>query len=189
MHHTVQYGGLHSLLTGSTVDDYNILNGFVSISNLDSLDSIHDFVIGVSQALAKHNMFAVQVSRRAGADKELGSVGVTSSVGHAQKAQFIVLPGEVLICKFLAVDALSPSAVVSGEVSALDHEIFDHSVELGTLVSVSILSGTQLTEVPAGFGSGVIIQLEGHPLYWVVAVLDIKETVGHFEDVVGYFLT
>lgn len=153
-----------TLLNGSTVDDYNILYGFVSTSNRDFLDSIHECVIGISQALAKDNMFAIQVTRLAGADKELGSVGVFASVGHAQKAQFIVLPGEVLIFKFLAVDALSPSAVSSGEVSALDHEIFDHSVELGTLVSISILSGTQLTEVPAGFGSDVIIQLKFHRL-------------------------
>ena len=54
---------------------------------------------------------------------------------------------EVLIGDLLAVDRLSASAVTVGEVSTLDHEALDDTVESRSLVSEALLAGRKSTEV------------------------------------------
>lgn len=53
------------------------------------------------------------------ADEELRAIGSWSSIGHGQDARSSVPEGEVLILKLVAVDGLSTSSVVVGEVTAL----------------------------------------------------------------------
>ena len=50
-------------------------------------------------------------------------------------------------CLLGAVDALASGAVVVGEVTALAHEVTDHTVEARALVAKAGLSSAQLTEV------------------------------------------
>ena len=54
---------------------------------------------------------------------------------------------EVLIPELLAENALSASAVVVGEVAALQHEVGNHSVERAALESEAPLSSAQSSEV------------------------------------------
>ena len=63
------------------------------------------------------------------ADKELGSVGVRSSIGHGQCPWFSVIQFEVLVGELLPVDAPSASTVVVGEVAALTHEVRNDTME------------------------------------------------------------
>jgi hypothetical protein len=56
-----------------------------------------------------------------------------------------VLELEVLIGEFLAIDRLATSAVSVGEVAALDHEVLDDTVEGRTLISKTLLTGSQGT--------------------------------------------
>lgn len=81
------------------------------------------------------------------ADEELASVGVGSSVGHGKNSWTSVLEMEVLILEFVSVDGLSSSSVVVSEVTSLAHEIVDDTVERGSLVSKSLLSCAQSSEV------------------------------------------
>lgn len=62
-------------------------------------------------------------------DEELRSVCVSSGIGHTEKTLFGVLQLEVLVRKLVPVDRLSTSAIALGEVSSLDHEVFDDSVK------------------------------------------------------------
>ena len=80
-----------------------------------------------------------------GGNEELRSVGVLSRVGHAQKSGTSVLQLEVLVGKLLAVYRLSTGSVALGEVSSLDHERLDDTVELGALVAEALLAGCQCT--------------------------------------------
>lgn len=57
---------------------------------------------------------------------------------------------EVLVRELCAVDALATSAITLGEVSALDHELFDHSVEGGAFVAEALLASGQSSEVLGG---------------------------------------
>jgi hypothetical protein len=62
-------------------------------------------------------------------DEELRSVRVPSGIGHAEKSLLGMLQLKVLIRKLVPVYRLSTSAVAFREVSTLDHEVFNDSVE------------------------------------------------------------
>lgn len=62
---------------------------------------------------------------------------------------------EVLIGELVAVDALAPGAVTLGKVTALDHELLDHTVEGGALVAKVLLAGSEGTEVLSGLAQVV----------------------------------
>ena len=54
---------------------------------------------------------------------------------------------EVLVWELLPVNALAARPITIREVSTLNHELFDHTVECRTLVSIALLAGCKGTEV------------------------------------------
>lgn len=88
---------------------------------------------------------------------------------------------EVLISELVAVDGLTSISVeilqVSpqlfrpyGDVSSLEHEVGDDSVEDGVLVAqintrlaLSLLSSAQASEVLGGLGDDIVVQLDAQP--------------------------
>jgi hypothetical protein len=56
-----------------------------------------------------------------------------------------VLELEVFIGELLAVDGFAASSVTVGEVTALNHELLDDTVEGRALVSIAVLASRQLT--------------------------------------------
>lgn len=93
-------------------------------------------------------------------DKELGSVGVGTGVGHRHDSRSGVLQGEVFILEFVSVDGFASSAVMVGEVTALAHEVGDDTVECGALVTVALLAGAQSAEVFASLGNNIGAKLK-----------------------------
>lgn len=58
-----------------------------------------------------------------------GNVRVGAGVGHGEEEWAIVPQLEVLVGKLLAIDRLASSAIASGEVAALEHEVGNNAVE------------------------------------------------------------
>jgi len=112
-------------------------------------------------------------------DKELGSVRVRASVGHGQQASFFVPELKVLVTEFLAVDGLATGAIVSGEITALKHELRDHTVETGACIAEAILASRELSEVSCGFGDFVVKQLENDSTSRLTVDGDVEVDVGH----------
>lgn len=81
--------------------------GALALNLLDEVLALDD--------LAEDDVLAVEPRGDDGGDEELGSVGVGSGVGHRQEEGLVVLELEVLIGELVAVDRLSTSAVVVGE--------------------------------------------------------------------------
>lgn len=77
-------------------------------------------------------MLAVEPVGLDGAEEELRAVGVWAGVGHGENAWASVLEREVLVGELFAVDRLAAGTVTLGEVTALAHEVCDHSVERGS---------------------------------------------------------
>lgn len=71
-------------------------------------------------------------------------------VGHAENALLGVLELEVLVGELLSVDGLSTSSIAVGEVTTLDHEVLDDTVEGRALISEALLAGSQSAEVLSG---------------------------------------
>lgn len=95
-------------------------------------------------------MPVVQPGSLNSSNKELGSIGVGSCVGHGQNTRSSVLEGKVFILEFGTVDGPSSSAIVVGEVTTLAHEVGNDTVEGGPLVSITLFSSAEGTEIFAG---------------------------------------
>lgn len=67
---------------------------------------------------------------------------------------------EVLIGELLAVDGLATSAVATGEVTTLEHELGDDTVEGRALVSEALVALAQLNEVLGGLWDDVVVEVE-----------------------------
>lgn len=85
-----------------------------------------------------------------GGDEELRTVGVGSGVGHGQQSRLGVLELEVLIGELVTVDGLSTGTVSVGEVTTLQHEVGDDSVEGRSGVAETLFTGAQGSEVGGG---------------------------------------
>jgi hypothetical protein len=85
---------------------------------LNSLNDIHTLNYGTEDGV-----LTIEPGGLDGADEELGSVGVGTSVGHGEDTGASVLEGEVLISELLTVDGLTTGTVTAGEVTTLKHEL------------------------------------------------------------------
>lgn len=50
--------------------------------------------------------------------------------------------------------------VATSEITSLEHELRDHSMELGSLVSEAIFPGTEVLEIPARVGGDLVVQFK-----------------------------
>jgi hypothetical protein len=70
-----------------------------------------------------------------GGNEELRSISVFASISHGQPSGSVVLQLEVLIVKLVSIDGFAACSITASEVTALDHEVADDTVELAPLVS------------------------------------------------------
>jgi hypothetical protein len=128
-----------------------------------------------------------------GSNEELRSIGVLSCVGHAQKTLLAVLQLEVLILELGSVDyqssastlpsflpvkdkrtRFSSGAITLCEISSLDHEVLDDSVECRALVSKILLSRGQSTEVLYSLGNRLSIETHHNATEGFITMGDVE---------------
>src|SRR6266850_1645794 len=104
-----------------------------------ALDRVHD--VHPLGDLAEHGVDAVEMALRRMTDEELAAAGVLAGVRHRER------PGDVLVRVLLrfALDRVPGTARADGApaglrvgVAALDHEVRDHTVELGPIVEARV---------------------------------------------------
>lgn len=79
----------------------------------------------------------------------------------------------------IALTGLATGAVALGEVTALDHELLDDTVEGRVLVAVTLLASSKGTEVLDGLGDGLAVETDDDTAQILVAMLDVeKDLVG-----------
>ena len=76
-------------------------------------------------------MFTIQPGCFHSSDEKLRRIRIWASVGHRNDSS-AVRNGKALIGKSASINGVASLSVVSGKIAALDHEILDHSVELGS---------------------------------------------------------
>lgn len=69
---------------------------------------------------------------------------------------------------------LSTSAIMVGEVSTLDHESLNDTVEGRPLVSKVLLASRQRSEVLDGLGNGLAVQPHHDAAHGLVAMADVE---------------
>jgi len=127
----------------------------LATGELDGSDDLVRLDIALGNA-AKDDVLAIKPGGDDSGDKKLRAVGVGASVGHGQQERTVVPELEVLVGKLLAIDGLAAGAVATSKVTALKHEIWDHTVELGALVSKALLACAESTEVLGRLGNNVV---------------------------------
>jgi hypothetical protein len=96
-----------------------------------------------------------------------------------------VLVGELLTIDGLATGALNMSVmflwsdhvytyVATGEVTTLEHEVGDHTVELGAGVTKALLSGAESAEVLCSFGNDIVEELKVDATRLLYRTISIK---------------
>jgi hypothetical protein len=125
--------------------------------SLDLLHDLHGLLIG---NLTEDDVLAIEPRGDNGGDEELGAVGVGTSVGHGEETGLVVLVDEVLIGELLTVDGATTGTVVAGEVTTLEHELGDDTVEGRALVTLTLGLGAELTEVAGGLGDVLLEEVE-----------------------------
>jgi len=118
-------------------------------------------------------------------DEELGAVGVGTGVGHGKKTGLGVVELEVLISELVAVDGLATSAVAAGEVTTLEHELGDHTVESAALVAEglartadTLLTSAEAAEVLGSLGHNIVEKRENNAARGDTTNGDVKEHKG-----------
>ena len=173
-----------SFLVATAVDDGGLDSGAEGAGggteSLDLLDNVHG--LGISD-LAEDDVLAIEPRGDNGGDEELGAVGVGASVGHGQKTRAGVLVDEVLIGELLTVDGATTGTVATGEVTTLEHELGDDTVEGRALVTLTLLGVAELSEVLGGLGNlvGEEVEVDAANLGGGGAsrgVLDLEESAG-----------
>ena len=125
-------------------------------------------------------------------DEKLGTIGVSSSIGHREKTLLAVLNLEVLIWELGSINyeidqflpfpprsairtRLSASAITLGEVTSLNHEVLDDTVKGRALVSKSLLSSSQSPEVLHSLGNSLSVQAHHDGAHGLIAMADLEE--------------
>ena len=116
-----------------------------------------------------------------GGDEELAAVGVGAGVGHAQHPRHLVIHHKPLVLKLIPVNTVAPITLKKYDeekycqkiflllpvpplkVAALDHEVGDDPVDLGSLVAEARLPCAQLPEVLRRLGHHVAPELHRDP--------------------------
>ena len=119
-----------------------------------------------AQNLSEHNVFTVEVFGGSSCNKELAAIGAGPCIRHREQEWAVVLQLEVLVFELLAIDGLSTGPVACREVSTLDHEAFDNTMEARTLVAqfvagiaFSFLARAKSAEVLRRFGDNIVVLL------------------------------
>lgn len=63
---------------------------------------------------------------------------------------------------------------MASEITALEHELGDHTVERGIFISITILAGCELPEISRGFGDDVVVQFEDDSTSALITDVDVK---------------
>lgn len=160
----------------ATVDDGAVGEwAVVTISCLkfygvDHCHAIDDF--------SKYHMFAVQPGGLGQGDEELRAIGIRPGIGHADPSNAIMLQFEVLIWKCLTVNAYTASAIPIGEVSSLNHEIFDDTMKFASFISISFLPCGQSNKIVHRLGHNFSKEANHYPANIFVSDPHIKENLG-----------
>jgi len=139
-----QLAAFDNFLQLASVSNHDLLACLTTLRSkgFNLLDYVHAL-----NDLSENHVLAIQPTGLCCADKELGAIGVGTSVSHGQNTWASVGQLEVLILELISINRLATGSVVGCEITSLAHEIRDNSVKGGSFESKSLFSCTQSPEI------------------------------------------
>lgn len=162
----------------ATVDNDDVLLRTITPAFRDVLDTVDN--LHSREHLSENDVLSVEPASHNCGDEKLRAIGILSSVCHGEKARSSMLELEVLIWESVTVDGLAPCTITASEVTTLNHEVFDDTVELGAFVAVINLSPIlfdsrgQSTEVLYCLGNGATEEANYDATQILITVLDVE---------------
>lgn len=126
--------------------------------------------------LTKDNMLPIKPAGDGGSDEELRAIGVLTRIRHREHHRLAVLVIEIFILKFAPVYALATGTIPGSKITTLAHKTGNNSVKLRALVSETLLTGAQCTEVLYCLWD-VIKQGKDDATRWLTANGDVEEAL------------
>ena len=163
----------------STLRNHYVESGLVIWSALHVLHFPHDEE-PITKDSAEDHVLIVEPVALAASDEELTSVCVCSAVCHGKQSRSSVPRDEVLVLESRSIDARASCSVPFQEVTSLDHEVLDDSVELAGLISnrlstFPVLARAKLPEVLTSAWANVSEELHLDPPSINAANLHVEE--------------
>jgi hypothetical protein len=130
-------------------------------------------------------VLAVQPVGDFGGDKELRTVGVGTSVRHAQKTRSIVSQLKVFVLELLSVNTLTASSVTTGKVTALQHKPGNNAMKRASFemkrlsaLSFTLLTSAQASKVLNGLWDVIAKKPHDNPTCVFAVNGDVKKDLG-----------
>ena len=123
---------------------------FFSVKLIYLLDNIHAF-----NNLSKHNVLAIKPGGLGSTNEKLRTIGIGSSIGHAQNSGSSMSKLEILVFKLVSIDGFSTGSIVVGKISSLTHKIGDHTMKSGASITETFFAGAKSTEIFSSLGNHI----------------------------------
>ena len=125
-------------------------------------------------------------------NEELRAVGVLTSIRHAHETLLGVLELEVLIFELVSIDycasihvlvafflriltGFATSTIALCEITTLNHESLNDTVESRALISESFLSRGQSTKVLSSLWDGLAVKTDHNATHFLISMGDVEE--------------
>jgi len=95
-------------------------------------------------------------------------------IQHTQETLLGVFQLKVLVWELGTIDGLSASTITTSEVSALNHELLDDSVERRSFVAEALFAGCKSSEVLRSLGDGLAIETHDNPAKFFISMRDVE---------------
>lgn len=119
-----------------------------TLGSSEGFDQFNQFE--ASSNLAKDDVGSIQPICDNCGDEELRAICARASIGHREETGSVVLQLEILVGEGFAVNRSTAGAISAGEVTTLQHELRDHTVERASLVPESLFTGAKGAKVLCG---------------------------------------
>jgi UDP-N-acetylglucosamine enolpyruvyl transferase len=81
---------------------------------------------------------------------------------------------EVFISKLGTIDGLATSTITISEITTLNHKVLDDTMEAGTLITITLFTGSQELKVLSSLGYSLTVQAHDNTAKILITLLDIK---------------
>lgn len=125
-------------------------------------------------------MLSIEKAGAVCANKELRTIRIGTSVGHAKDSWLRVRQLKIFILKILAINALAAPAVLLVEVTTLTHESRDDTMEGRAFIGEAklVVTSAQQSEIVCCLRHYVAIEAEDNTPRWLPTNFHIKVALG-----------
>lgn len=163
----------------STINNSDSITRFFTITRC-VFDFIKEFnIFGNS---TEYDVLAIKPISILKCNEKLTAISVWTAVCHRKQTSFGVFSLEGFVFEFLTIDGFSSSSIFMSEITTLEHEILDETMENGVLIverlalrTNPLLTSAESTEILCRFGCNVFVEFHFDSLGLFISHFYVEE--------------